>query len=647
MNQIRKNLKVMMVFLAVMVFAVFHALLSLFLFTDTLDYSNDWTPTQEVLQFSEAIVRLSSENFEYYGGELYSPEDFKAGVTKTPATDSGAYEHKQNAYGTYRIVLHLTPGERYSIAGNSVTFAEKMYVNGELLLEVGTVADNEKDFVPRTKYVSVCFTPLTEETEIIIQRANFNHYNSAGVQLDIGVEDKVSLMTNRYFMGAIFQLGLLISGVLLNLGLFAVQSHRASLYLSLSCMFFAIRASLTNPKPIMIVFPELNWYLGHRLECCSMGLAITFMALYLMKVFPNLVPKRFQVLFIGGCGLTVGVYALSPSMFYTRYHISILGILFLLLALFFFFVIKNVIGRLRDYRLSQRLIMDGGIVFLLGLLIDTLRYTQRDLQMTKFGIIIFVYLNVLAIAIDLNATRQDLEEVKEKEAQLNAMNLSLTKLYGVRENVIAGITHELNTPLTVISGYAHLSANAVRDGRVDDKLLNRLQLIEKEALRLGRLTEHMKMQSYTDERVNLSERVSVEEILKNTKDFCAILCERYNNHIAIQCRSEMFISCIPDEVYQILYNLVANANRQMVNGTITLKAESETDRVRFACIDNGKGMTEETKWRVFEVGYSPDGSSGLGLPLVKEIVESYGGTIHVTDGAKGGTIVSFTLPKAE
>lgn len=81
----------------------------------------------------------------------------------------------EDKYATFRIVLPLDKGVTYGLSGETATYAQRVYINGEIVNETGTVCDNVQEFIPTSDKYTVYFTPQTDTTEIIIQHAWFNH----------------------------------------------------------------------------------------------------------------------------------------------------------------------------------------------------------------------------------------------------------------------------------------------------------------------------------------------------------------------------------------------------------------------------------------------------------------------------------------
>jgi signal transduction histidine kinase len=111
-----------------------------------------------------------------------------------------------------------------------------------------------------------------------------------------------------------------------------------------------------------------------------------------------------------------------------------------------------------------------------------------------------------------------------------------------------------------------------------------------------------------------------------------------------------FVECDRDRVLQALGELVENGVRYTpVNGTVRLAVEVTGDRAIFTVADDGPGMSEERARHAFDHSWhasqSPRDGTGLGLTIVRGIANAHGGDAQVDIPARGGTRVSFWLPR--
>ncbi len=268
----------------------------------------------ETIDFSSEIALLHNDAYDWYGGKLYTPEDFAAGVPKPEPSDL--------RYGTNRLVLRLPTGKLYGISGTSASYAQRVWVNGVLLSEIGEVTDTAEGFVPKTTLYSVYFTADTPETEIVIQRAHHNHVRGYYVKLYLGDAEIIAQMDKDWFMreglitGALSAIGIFFIGMFL-----FYPNRRGFLWFALACFSTTIQNAIYS-KSVMTVFPDLNWYLGHKIEYIALIAYFFFVFLFAFSMLEWKSGKWLHaaayVFFIG----SMAVYAIFPSTVYTHYTAS-------------------------------------------------------------------------------------------------------------------------------------------------------------------------------------------------------------------------------------------------------------------------------------------------------------------------------------
>ncbi|KUF14053.1 MULTISPECIES: sensor histidine kinase [Streptomyces] len=219
--------------------------------------------------------------------------------------------------------------------------------------------------------------------------------------------------------------------------------------------------------------------------------------------------------------------------------------------------------------------------------------------------------------------------------------------------LIATVAHELRSPLTSVKGFtATLLAKWERF--TDDQKRLMLETVDADANRVTRLIAELLDISRID-----SGRL---ELRRQPVDIGAAVGRHIQAHVAAGQEADRFLVRVqqplpdlwadPDKIDQVLSNLLENAVRHG-EGTVTIDvAPSPSLRVRGATdtavtvSDEGSGIPEESMGRVFTRFWrgSKRGGTGLGLYIVKGIVEAHGGTITVGRAAGGGAQFRFTLP---
>ena len=224
----------------------------------------------------------------------------------------------------------------------------------------------------------------------------------------------------------------------------------------------------------------------------------------------------------------------------------------------------------------------------------------------------------------------------------------------LRRDFTANVTHELKTPLTSISGFAELMAAGLYQKK--DDITHFGKLICQESKRLLEMINNIIFLSRIEgvPAGSLRESVPLGKLIQSIVDFMAPVC--CDRQVTIHC------SLIADPVLgsssllrEMAMNLIDNGvkyNRQGGHVYITMKRENQ--KIILTVRDTGIGIPDAVQGRVFERFYRVDesrakssGGSGLGLSIVKHIVEQHQGTITLQSRVNEGTTIVVTLPAAE
>lgn len=262
----------------------------------------------------------------------------------------------------------------------------------------------------------------------------------------------------------------------------------------------------------------------------------------------------------------------------------------------------------------------------------------------------FTYSLVLSILGECGlALEKELLVQKREEAAARAKNEQL------RANLLRSISHDLRTPLTSISGNAGVllaSADSLSKakqkqlyGDIYDDAMWLINLVEN-LLSVTRI-EDGTMQIHTQAEL-------VEEVIDEALRHLPRHSDQY--HIDVQCSDELLLAKMDARlIVQVVINILDNAIKYTPPGsTIVLTSQKQGDMVAVEIADNGPGIPDEQKKRVFEMFYTLGSdiadsrrSMGMGLALCKSIVNAHGGQITVRDNQPQGTVFCFTLPAEE
>ncbi len=250
------------------------------------------------------------------------------------------------------------------------------------------------------------------------------------------------------------------------------------------------------------------------------------------------------------------------------------------------------------------------------------QYTLEDLK------VLTVIAGQVARAVSL---------AQERAAKVQTERLALMG------RMLAGVAHDLRTPMTVISGYAQLMAIDQLDASRQDRCDRILRQIDEMTAMIGDLLAFARGDSKLRvKQVNVP--ALAQEIGENLREHCAA------REIAFTLDASAGIAYIdPGRVKRIVYNLAKNAMDVMSAGdTLTVTLEERERGLALSVRDTGPGIPEEIKTRLFEpfVTSGKEDGTGLGLSIVRRFVDDHDGSLAVESEAGEGTTFTIVLPSA-
>ncbi len=609
--------------------------------------------------FNKKLAYIPHTSFLYYKNELYSSEDFRLGLIKNEPVSLMKEENRfdPGSYGTYRILISLPAnGMTYGLSSYSAMYSQRLFINGKEYADFGVPGKSAESTIPKTGHYTIYFTPSENQTEIIIQFSNFNHADFGGiVPLYLGSQDNITERDAISKQRIHFLAGCSITVFLLFMGMFLFFRRRyAFLWFSLACFSVGLRTLIVNEKSIMLLFPDLPWKASIGMEYLSLILLLLTFLLYIHSMFKGAIHKAALWIFGGICAVYAAAVLLMKPLTYTSFIIwfQLLGALF---GLYVVAMLAYNIIRVKDNRHTEHvLILVGGLAFIVLSVLDIQIHRSggysRPLGLMETGMMVFIFSNMIALILKFSHTEIELDEAHQKEQEMQESNRIMDRMNHMKSDFMANISHEMRTPLTVMASYAGLTSMQLRRNAIDEKTLDNLDTIKREAIRLAGMVEKLKEVSMEKERQLTLEEVNADSLLQQAADFCEPICLKNNNRLYVgQALAEIVLHVNRESIFQVLVNLIVNANRHTKEGTIRLDAEiCNTEGyegfVKLTVSDDGEGIDSQLLPRLFQRGVSGDGSSGLGLSICKEIIEEHGGRIWIESEKGKGSIISFTLP---
>lgn len=258
---------------------------------------------------------------------------------------------------------------------------------------------------------------------------------------------------------------------------------------------------------------------------------------------------------------------------------------------------------------------------------------------------------VLSILGECALALENDKAVRERE-----QSAVLAKNEQLRANLLRSISHDLRTPLTSISGNAGILLSS-GDSISQEKKKKLYSDIYEDSLWLINLVENLlSVTKIEDGSMHLNKTAElIDEIISEAL-----------RHVSRESSAHKIVFRPPDDmllvkvdarlIMQVVINIVNNAIKYTREGSeIRIRVKKERKMVKVEISDNGEGIPDEAKERIFDMFYTANPTSiadnrrslGLGLALCKSIVAAHGGEISVLDNHPSGAVFRFTLPSEE
>lgn len=265
-------------------------------------------------------------------------------------------------------------------------------------------------------------------------------------------------------------------------------------------------------------------------------------------------------------------------------------------------------------------------------------WDQYLMVLISIGLMTLMYLILLFIV----KRGETIMERKAEEQKLLVDKLHQSERMATLGEMIASVSHEIKNPLGIIRSTADLLEKKVVQFDPNNQLAS---VIREEADRLNRIvTEFL---DFARPQIPRFLPVRVETILEKNLSFLEPELTRQAISVEKDFRAESPTMLVDqDLLYRAFLNILLNAVQAMgEGGTIRVTVRHESEGVEIEIRDSGSGLSQETQGKAFQPFFTTkEKGSGLGLPIVKNIIEAHKGTIKMVNSEKGGASVLITLP---
>ena len=269
------------------------------------------------------------------------------------------------------------------------------------------------------------------------------------------------------------------------------------------------------------------------------------------------------------------------------------------------------------------------------------------------------YSKVIVTTVDITRLKQAEELIRryagELETRVQERTAELVHANRAKDEFLANMSHELRTPLNSVLGFSESLLEGIR-GPMDTRQQQAVEMIHASGQHLlGLINDVLDVSKIEAGKFELQlENLPVDEICRSSLNFIRQLANRKSITVEYSSSPAAVIHADPKRLKQILVNLLHNAVKfTPEEGSVTLEVQADAAQglMRFSITDTGIGIGPENQQKLFKPFVQVDSSlsrqyegTGLGLTLVKKLVEMHGGRVELQSEPGKGSCFTFVLP---
>ena len=610
--------------------------------------------------FTSSVYELSGQ-WEFYHSQLYTPEDFRTGSPAGmeyidlpgPWTRMG---YPGLGYATYRLRILTEPGQIYLLYIPEIMSSSAVWLNGKEFYHAGKVGMSDLDTVTGVRNELLAAAAPDGVLELVIQAANY-HMNGSGIFYPILI-GRDTVLTHCMFwqrtVAAAALGGILLIGVYHLFLYFFRRRERLYLTFSLTCLAAVLRLGMESNALVQYFLPGGIGFLLSRVFLLLFTIHSLCICLFMVQAFSIQLGRCLRIFYILCFGLPMAGICVLP------YAQAVTGMFLVMIpygiSIFLAFRSGNI-GR-DPYRLLYLFSMVTFVIY--GPLTKTL--FEGDMFLPGIVPNMFLILSQCVMLSrsyaqaheEVERVNTNLEDlVKQRTAQLNSANEQLAASQSALREMISNISHDLKTPLTVLNNYLELLGDETVASSEQERT-EYLGIAYHKNLDLQRLIHNL-FEVTRMEGGTVSYRlewVMALPLMEEAERKYGDLAGGMGLFFTAEADDALKLKIDRNKIWSVLDNLVYNALRHTPEGgSIALGIKRRGDRAVLTVADTGEGIDAGHLPHIFERFYkvSPergekDGSSGLGLYIVKTTAEAMGGTVEVESVPGKGTVFTLTFP---
>lgn len=253
------------------------------------------------------------------------------------------------------------------------------------------------------------------------------------------------------------------------------------------------------------------------------------------------------------------------------------------------------------------------------------------------------------LSLDFNKMKY---KIKDQIETIKNDRDDLKKIAGHRKVFFDNMTHEMKTPLTIISGYSQILLK--QDFNDKEFARKSIKKINDESERMHNMVIELLEISKVESNItsDIRQDINISQIIDAACNDMKIRADKYEIHIEKAIDKEVTVLGNPNELRRVIINIIDNAIKYSnIKSTINVKLLKEHSNCNIIIKDEGQGIPSDKLEMIFEPFYRVNkqtsretGSSGLGLSIVKKIIDKHNGDIKIISEEGIGTEVHIIIP---
>jgi signal transduction histidine kinase len=605
--------------------------------------------------FNDGPVALSGP-WEFYWNKLLTPADFNNDQQPewfhVPGSWHRQSDHPSLGYGTYRV--HMMLPEKHpglALYFPIINSAAKIWLNGELVVETGTVSSDQGLYQPKLSSSIVSISDNVREVELIVQVANYTYFNG-GIGGTPQLNQPSALFAEMSRTNGIenFFAGSLIAMFIYQVILYFLY-HRGKphLWLSLICLGVALRALIVHGGSFLLpnLFPSVEWEIWKKIEFGSVYAIIALFPLFVYNLFEEHASRKPLIFFIGLSGILCLAVVVTPQYIYGK----LLEIAHFGLLMAFIYAVYSIGRSWRAGNKDARIIFFGVLASFPFILTEILKNSRlipvniEFIYLVEMGVLVFLLFQVYLLANHYAKAYKNLEHV----IQLRTEELVATNT--VKDRLLSVMSHDIRSPLNSLRGVL----NIYNKGNISQEEFSQLTLqIENDLGKTGILVENIL--SWTSSQLKgvslKTEKFNLFKLVEDTLQLFDTLVIRKKISILHNVTPGTEVNCDKNILNLVMRNLISNAIKFSFEGSkINIDIKSIGTELEVKVIDFGVGMDSATlqslltpSLTVSTMGTGNEKGTGLGLALCREYVQKAGGSLTVESTVGKGSTFIIRLP---